>query len=188
MNPTFRRWSAATALAAAVALVCAGTADAAATPTYAYTYAYTESSTFNSDAADSLCGAAETVTLDGSFTIHLVTALPNLTADEVLALWNNEGAINGQPAPITHIGYHETGSFTDATTDHTYTGWFTQNFTGVATANSTRFLSTGSFLARGTSETGTPLRATSVGPTMSNQTGPVFDHTHNSVTGCLPNA
>lgn len=185
MKQTLRRCGAATVVAVSASMVCAGTA-AAATPTYTYSYTYTENSTFTSDAADSLCGTAETVTLDGDFTIQLVTALPDLTADQVLNLWENEGVINGEPAPITHLGYHEDGAFTDETADgHTYTGRFTQNFTGNATANDTRFLSAGSFLARGASETGSPLRATSVGPTMANQTGPLFDHTHSTVVGCL---
>jgi hypothetical protein len=185
MNRAFTRAATAAALTAAVALGGAGSAEAA-TGTYTYTYTYSDHSTFDSDPGDSLCGTTEHVTIDGALTLHLVTALSDLSAGDVLDLWNNSGMLpDGTPAPISHFGEAEQGTFTDVTGGHTYTGTFTQSFSANAAADGTRFLTTGAFLARGTSELGTALRATSVGPSMFDLNGPVFDHTRNTVTGCL---
>ncbi|MGN6686006.1 MAG: hypothetical protein ACTHK1_00555 [Actinomycetales bacterium] len=186
------RFTTAKALMAATVLatpiIASGEASAAAGQQYSYNYSYSVQGTFSSNAADSLCGAKETVTVDGTYRIHLVTSLSGLTADEVLELWNNEGLFpDGDPAPIQHLDYRESGSFTAYEGDHTYSGTYDNSFIG-NTGNMQHFLQTGTFRVRGTSETGSRLTVNSGGPMLSAADGAVWDHEHFHVTGCLPNA
>ncbi len=128
-----------------------------------------------------LCSPSATITIDGSFVVHVNATEEGLTDEQIL-----DALFSGDPEGIlVSVTYTETGTFTDLeSTGQTITGRFTMWFGGNINHDGHTMVFSDTFNVRGVDQDGNHVFAHDNGHTTLVNGEPIVDFEHLTSTGC----